>query len=194
MPASASPPQSPPVRTPGQQPSHPASATNRSRTPQDDRFALYKPAQPRPSVDSGLAEQDVVLRTAAYGSIGDCLVQLGNPVLLAKSYAELSAAHTLRVSAGLPTGLDQLRGNLALRLDLVDEAEQWFRTGLEWSEREHCPVEQGRNLQGLAEVAERRGEQQQAMEHLDRAGELFSRYGAKLYLDQVLAKKQILKA
>ena len=36
-----------------QQPSHPASATNRSRTPQDDRFALYKPAQPRPSVDSG---------------------------------------------------------------------------------------------------------------------------------------------
>ncbi len=56
------------------------------------------------------------------------------------------------------------------------------------------PVEQGRNLQGLAELAERRGEQQQAMEHLDGAGELFSRYGAKLYLDQVLAKKQILRA
>ena len=33
MPASASPPQSPPVRTPGQQPSHPASATNRSPHP-----------------------------------------------------------------------------------------------------------------------------------------------------------------
>ena len=32
------------------------------------------------------------------------------------------------------------------------------------------------------------------MEYLDRAGELFSRYGAKLYLDQVLAKKQILRA
>ena len=43
MPASASPPPSPPVRTPGQQPSHPASATNRSRTPQNDRFALYSP-------------------------------------------------------------------------------------------------------------------------------------------------------
>ncbi len=66
--------------------------------------------------------------------------------------------------------------------------------GLEWAERERCPVEQGRNLQGLAEVAELRGEQQQAMEYLDRAGELFSRYGAKLYLDQVLAKKQMLKA
>ena len=46
MPASASPPPSPPVRTPGQQPSHPASATNRSRTPQDDRFALYSPRNP----------------------------------------------------------------------------------------------------------------------------------------------------
>ena len=29
------------------------------------------------------------------------------------------------------------------------------------------------------------------MEHLDRAGELFSRHGTKLCLDQVLAKKQI---
>ena len=95
---------------------------------------------------------------------------------------------------GPGAGADQLRGNLALRLDLVGETEKWFRTGLDWAERERCPVEQGRNLQGLAEVAERRREQQQAMEHLDRAGQLFSHYGAKLYLDQVLAKKQILKA
>ena len=32
------------------------------------------------------------------------------------------------------------------------------------------------------------------MEYIDRAGEPFSRYGATLYLDQVLAKKQVLKA
>jgi len=32
------------------------------------------------------------------------------------------------------------------------------------------------------------------MEHLDAAAALFSECGAKLYLDQVLAKKQILKA
>jgi hypothetical protein len=32
------------------------------------------------------------------------------------------------------------------------------------------------------------------MQHLDRAATLFSKHGAKLYLDQVLAKKQILKA
>ena len=101
--------------------------------------------------------------------------------------------HALRVGE---TGesLDVARGEAALALDLVDEAEHHFRTGLEWCERERCPVEVGRNLQGLAEVAERRGERERAMEHLDRAGELFSRHGAKLYLDQVLAKKEILKA
>ena len=90
--------------------------------------------------------------------------------------------------------LDPVRGALGLRLDLVDEAEQHFRTGLEWCERERCPVEAGRCLQGLAEVAERRGEREQAIECLDRAGELFSRHGAKLYLDQVLVKKEILRA
>ena len=32
------------------------------------------------------------------------------------------------------------------------------------------------------------------MQHLDAAGELFSQHGAKLYLDQVLAGSEILKA
>jgi hypothetical protein len=48
--------------------------------------------------------------------------------------------------------------------------------------------------QGLADVAAVRGNQALVMEHLDAAGELIARYGAKLYLDQVLAKKQFLKA
>jgi ATP/maltotriose-dependent transcriptional regulator MalT len=90
--------------------------------------------------------------------------------------------------------LDRSDGVLALRLDLVEEAGQHFRTGLEWCERERCPVEAGRCLQGLAEVAERRGDLEAARGHLDRAGELFSRHGATLYLDQVLAKKEILRA
>ena len=60
--------------------------------------------------------------------------------------------------------------------------------------RQRFPVEAGRCYQGLAEVAERRGDHALAMQHLDAAGELFSRHGAKLYLDQVLAKKEILKA
>jgi tetratricopeptide (TPR) repeat protein len=83
---------------------------------------------------------------------------------------------------------------LALRLGKVDEAEEWYRTGLEWSERERCPIEQGRNLQGLAEVAERRDGHQEAAQLLDRAAALFQEHGAQLYLGQVLAKKDILKA
>ena len=47
---------------------------------------------------------------------------------------------------------------------------------------------------GSGEVAERRGDHALAMEHLDAAGALFAKRGAKLYLDQVIAKKQILKA
>ncbi len=92
------------------------------------------------------------------------------------------------------TGYDHFRGAIALRLGQVEEADRCFTQGLEWFTRERCPIEAGRCHQGLAEVAERRGDHALAMQHLDAAGELFARYGAKLYLDQVLAKKEILKA
>jgi tetratricopeptide (TPR) repeat protein len=109
------------------------------------------------------------------------------------SYAA-SEDDRLRVSHIPGRGFDAVKGALALRLDLVDEAEQHYRSGLEWAERERCPVEAGRCQQGLAEVAERRGDHALASQHLDAAAELFSEHGAKLYLDQVLAKKEILKA
>jgi hypothetical protein len=89
----------------------------------------------------------------------------------------------------------RVSSRLALRLGVpLDEAEQHFRTGLEWCERERSPIEAGRCHRGLAAVAERRGDHALAMQHLDAAGELFSRQGAKLDLDQVLAKKEALKA
>jgi hypothetical protein len=62
----------------------------------------------------------------------------------------------------------------------IDESEEWYRIGLEWAERERCPIEQGRNLQGLAQVAERRGQRAKQMRYLDRAAALFQQYGAKL--------------
>jgi hypothetical protein len=94
----------------------------------------------------------------------------------------------------LPRGDTGDRSHTLDRSHTSPAAEAHFRTGLEWCERERCPVEAGRCHQGLAEVAERRGDHALAMQHLDAAGELFSRHGAKLYLDQVLAKKEILRA
>ena len=120
-------------------------------------------------------------------------MRLGTDDVVRELYGRLTEQPPLRVT---PLGtLDHLRGRLALRLDRpFNEAEQHFRTGLEWCERERCPVEAGRNLQGLAEVAERRGDHRAAMHHLDAAGALFAKHGAKLYLDQVLAKKLLLGA
>jgi hypothetical protein len=92
---------------------------------------------------------------------------------------------------------DHLRGRIALELGRVEDAEAHFQTGLEWAMRPDVRflIDAGRNHQGLAEVAERRGELEVAHEHLDAAAELFARHGAaKLYLDQVLSKKEILKA
>ena len=87
-------------------------------------------------------------------------------------YEPISARCVLRVLAGV-----------ALRLDELEEAGNWYRDALEWAERERCPVEAGRCHQGLAELAERHGDHALASQHLDAAGELFSRHGAKLYLD-----------
>ncbi len=86
-------------------------------------------------------------------------------------------------------GVDPGRGLVALRLGLVDEARQAFEDGLAWAEREGCPVEAGRNLQGLAAVAERLGDLPAALACLDRAAVPFERYGTKFYLNQVTAKR-----
>jgi tetratricopeptide (TPR) repeat protein len=97
-------------------------------------------------------------------------------------------------SIGLFRGIDTLRGELALRFGELDSAERWFRHGIEFGQKWELMLEVGCCLQGLAEVAERRGNHLEAMQHLDAAGEIYAKHGVKLYLDQVLAKKQLLKA
>jgi tetratricopeptide (TPR) repeat protein len=116
----------------------------------------------------------------AIGYLDDASALLGPDEVVRELYERVSTDHEVRSSGFAAGSLDRSAGVLALRLDLIEEAEQHFRTGLEWCERERCPVEAGRCLQGLAEVAERRGDRDQAMEQLDRAGELFSRHGAML--------------
>ena len=89
---------------------------------------------------------------------------------------------------------DRSRATWALAMEETEEAERLARAGLAWTQRERCPVEEGRCHQLLAEILERRGETRGAAAHLDAAGDLFSQTGARLYLDQVLEKKDLLKA
>ena len=85
--------------------------------------------------------------------------------------------------------IDRLGAVVYLLRGFVDDAERSLQTGLDWAEEERCPVEAGRCLQGLAEVAERRGNMAEALQYIGRAGELFQEHGAKLYLDRVIATK-----
>jgi class 3 adenylate cyclase len=137
------------------------------------------------------AAQPTPFGPGSQAAVHECLVALGDDNLARETYEDLlrPASKIMRLEPFSGRNLDPLRGALALRLGLVDEAEQHYRTGLEWTERERCPIESGRCLQGLAELADRRGERREATRYLDRAAKLFQEHGAKLYLDQVIAKK-----
>ena len=62
------------------------------------------------------------------------------------------------------------------------------------SEREAAVQRGGLCLEGLADIAQERGEHELAMEQLDAAGDLYSRFGATRYLNRVIDRKEILKA
>lgn len=126
------------------------------------------------------------------GYLDDALLELGDRELIqqyADRYDDWDELH-----GGGGWTADYLRGAMALHLDRIDRAHYWFERGLEWATKWGAEVLMGRTHFGLAQVAERRGDHALAMQHIDAAGELFARHGAKLYLDQVIARKEILKA
>ncbi|MEZ4501029.1 MAG: protein kinase [Dehalococcoidia bacterium] len=141
-------------------------------------------------VDAPNDSLQTVNRLANLAWAGDALLRLGTPAMLSRAEARFPGDQILSGLVLVP----RYRGQIALRLDDVVRAEGLLREALTMSDSEDWPLEAGRCHQGLAEVAERRGDHALAMQHLDAAGELFSRHGARLYLDQVLAKKEILKA
>lgn len=121
---------------------------------------------------------------------GRSLVELGDEGLVRAVYDHYRAIPEYRVY--FLGSADELRGSLALRLGLVEEAEQWYTRGLDWARQERCPVPEGQCLQGLAEVALRQRRRREALRLLEQAAAIFEGYGVKLYLDQVLARKALL--
>jgi class 3 adenylate cyclase len=121
-----------------------------------------------------------------FGSLDEAL-----PALADEDFLSAALAFGDQANEFDPNGRSSQRVRAALYLHLgrVDEAEAGFRRALAWCERERCPVEAGRCLQGLTEIAERRGNTAEAMQLLDQAGERFRQHGAKFYLDQVITRK-----
>ena len=168
----------------------------------------------REALSPVLAGRSSIEQFGVLGFADLAIAELADELQAHATAAFLDSVAELRCYPGMSGGLgnpDVLRGALALRFGDLAAAEQHFRTGLDWASKPDVRfvVDQGRCLQGLAEVAERHalrpaaegGAQRErdfraiALEHLDAAGALFAAHGgARLYLDQVLAKKQFLRA
>ena len=134
---------------------------------------------------------NMLARLNTLGGIDDGLLALADHDRLVEVAAAFEQWTQVRSAGGNAVGgTDYLRGAIALKLDRVDVAERWFSTGLKWAQHWGLDTITGRNSYGLAEVAERQGDHALAMQQLDTAGALFAERGAKLYLDQVIAKKR----
>ena len=123
-------------------------------------------------------------------AVDEVLPELGERGLIERVYDEVTR-HAWAGSrvASPPFGIDPVRGHMALRLDRLAEAEKWFLAGGEWAAAQRCPWERGRNLFGLARVAELQSDRLRALALLDEAGDLFRGYGARPYLEAVIAAK-----
>jgi hypothetical protein len=110
--------------------------------------------------------------------------------------------HVLEEEYRWPADVVCLAGVLPARLDALislsegrlEDSERHFRLALAAAAADTLPLEEARCHLGLARLLESRGEIGASLTHLDAAGELFARHEAKLYLEQVIAKKQLLRA
>jgi class 3 adenylate cyclase len=134
------------------------------------------------------ANHGPVLSGWALFATGDQLLQAFGADHLRELYDYWALVEDWRINDPFST-LDVTWGEIALVFGLVDEAGAHFRSGLDWSRQERWPVEEGRCLAGLADVAERRGDAPEALRLLDQAAALFRQHGANLFLDGVIARK-----
>jgi tetratricopeptide (TPR) repeat protein len=118
--------------------------------------------------------------------LADCLAGLGSADLLQEIHEAYEARGRGIVYSTLQgRGDAAARGAIALRLGLVPHARAQYEAGLAWAERERCPIDAGHCLLGFARAALADADRAAADVHLDRAGAIFERMGARFYLDQV---------
>ncbi len=129
-------------------------------------------------------------RLLAFAYIDECLSVHGDDDIVRWAYQLAAGWEVFHFAPFAGRGIDHIRGDLALRLGLTEEAEGWYNTGLEWSTREGCPSEVGRCLHGLAKIAAGRGDPRKAFALLDEAAHVLEKHGLKLYLDRVLAARE----
>ena len=133
----------------------------------------------------------------ALGILHEFLFQLADPDLLRKWFevdrqeGRSSRGHWSSQFVACPGAVSprEFWGRLALAMGEEAEAEDAFRTTLEWAEREGAPVIAGLCHESLAQLASRRIRSAEAHEHLDIAAGLFQQHEAKLHLDRVIARK-----
>ncbi len=165
----------------------------------------------------------IALHAWAYGSIGDRAAadtQVARfwDIAAANDRGELgsgpgaiflvaAADYALDTSARVSEWLDRIgntyipgiwvrrgRGIVALHQGRLDEAASELQLALQECTDNGLELEVGRCHQALAELAELQDDHAGALEHLDAAGDLYARLGAGGYLNEVIAKKEILKA
>ena len=120
-------------------------------------------------------------------AVSDCLDELGSDELVREVDEAYAAEPSSRLAYATLQGrcTGYTRGALALRLGRVDEAQSRFNEGLTLAERERCPIDAARCLEGMARIADRRGENDARAGYLARAAELYAQHGARLYLDRM---------
>ena len=104
-------------------------------------------------------EEDVALESP---TLIECLLELGDASLHRRVYdafAKVDERGTVPVRFSTLQGraLAPVRGGLALKLGLLDEAESLYRDGLAWCERERCAADAALCRAGLSAVAAARG-------------------------------------
>ena len=153
-------------------------------------FTKLRETMPMTTTGSSMVVIGMSIQTNALDLLDEALPHLADDAFMEaaeKFVRGRGDAQTFDLIAGYCRG--RIDGDILLNRGFVDEAAEAYQSSLTWCERERLPIETGRCLQGLAEVAERRGDRAEALQLLDRAAALFQQHGARLYLDRVIAKK-----